>query len=72
MKIPPHATIERNGMKTIEIENCEICPFHEFDYVWIEHDCDLIEEGYEYDFETLPKNCPLKKESVHIKLKGTE
>jgi|DEB0MinimDraft_6_1074348.scaffolds.fasta_scaffold13943_7 hypothetical protein len=56
-------------MSNFKVKNCDDCPFHEFDHVWIEHDCYLMESGkLSYDFETLPENCPLKKGAVEIEL----
>ena len=58
-------------MKTIKVKNCYECPLHEFDDIYLENSCELIDGLLTNNtYDTYPENCPLKKEPVKIELKN--
>lgn len=63
--------------KTIEVTGCEDCPYFEPDVLPV---CDCMHPSFEYghtwnadiDEWPIPSFCPLKKESITIKIKDDE
>lgn len=60
-------------MKEIKVSSCDSCPFANNDDVFGRNYCNLgrfsTEPLKQLPEFTIHDNCPLKKESVHIKLK---
>jgi len=63
---------------TIEVTGCHDCPFAVCDYeggleYWCEHfKRDVFKVEYEHQNEILHKSCPLKQDSITVKLNDNE